>query len=114
MALTPHEAFERMQRGEDVDATVSGGSAIFAKAVLRRQAGYLAAESCVEGITFTPENMNPWAVSITFTGGELSEDAQRTLAKMRSNSHQSVMTEDAKGGLTVITFYLYIKDNEKG
>ncbi len=42
MALTPHEAFERMQQGEDVDATVSGGSAIFAKAVLRRQAGYLA------------------------------------------------------------------------
>jgi len=103
--MTPREAFERMKRGENIGNKMDAGQATVAKAILRRQAGELAKEKCVEKIAFTPESMEPWVAEIMFGEGDLSEDAQLTLAKMRQNAHRVEMV--AGDDTTQIMFYVY-------
>ena len=103
--MTPRELYDKMQSGEDVSAQMSSVHAMFAKAILRRQAGSLAKERCVEKIAFTPENMEPWVAEITFGDGEISEEGQNTLAKMRQNAHRTDMIVEDES--TQIMFYVY-------
>ena len=110
--MTPRELYERLQSGEDVAAKMSHVQAVFFKEILRRQAGDLAKEKCVEKIAFTPNNTNPWVVEIAFRNGELSEDAQATLFKMKENVHRTeIVTTDET---THVMFYIYMmeEDNE--
>jgi len=108
-ARTPRENYERKMNGEDVE-TGSKANAAFAKHLLRSQAGKLATEQCVESITFTPNDTNPWAAGILFSAGELSENAQTLLNAMRSNAHRTEMTED--NGMVQITFYVHTLEED--
>ena len=102
--LTPREAYESMMNGGDVK-TGNPVNAAFARHLLRSQAGKLAVESCAEHISFTPDGTNPWVASVTFSGGELSENGQTLLAAMRSNAHRTEMVVD--GSTVQIMFYVY-------
>ena len=104
--LTPREAYERMMRGEDVH-TGKSGNAAFARSLLRSQAGKLSAEKSTVGTVFSAEGENPWTVSVTFSDGELSRNAQTLLRAMRSNAHRTEMTEDGVPGRVRITFFVY-------
>ena len=106
--LTPREAYERMMNGEM--ETGQRGSALFARHLLRSQAGKLAAEKCTESMAFTPDGTNPWTASITFTCGELSDSAQKILGAMHSNAHRTEMTEGADR--IRISFYVYEWEEE--
>lgn len=63
-------------------------------------------------IYFAEDDQNPWSCSLVFANGELSEEAQSTLTKMRSNAHNTTLM-DGKQQAT-ITFFVYTKeaDNE--
>lgn len=102
--LTPREAYESMMNGEDVK-TGKRGNAAFARHLLRSQAGQLAVEKCTEYISFTPEDVNPWVASVTFSGGELSENGQTLLSAMRNNAHRTEMV--VNGDTVQIMFYVY-------
>ena len=104
--MTPREAYERMMRGEDVH-TGNSANAVFARHLLRRQAGMLSAEKCMREIAFSKEEENPWMVSIMLTEGELSHGAQMLLSAMRSNAHRTEMSKDEPKEIIQITFFVY-------
>lgn len=104
-AYTPRENYERMKNGEDFNPG-SDLNLAFAKRLLRRQAGQLSIEKCVRVITISDDEADPWSVSVTMKGGELSHDAQVILNAMRSNAHHTDMTENGDGAVS-ITFYYH-------
>lgn len=106
--MTPRELYEKLQSGEDVDWKMNRVQAVFAKEILRRRAGDLAKEKCVEKIAFTPNSTNPWVVEIAFGDGELSDEAQSTLFKMKENAHRAeIVTSDTT---TQVMFYIYMME----
>jgi len=109
-ARTPRENYERKMNGEDVE-TGSKANAAFAKHLLRSQAGKLATESCIRSIAFSDDDANPWVVTISFSSGELSHNAQVILNAMRSNAHQTEMAE-YNGVAVRITFYVYTLEED--
>lgn len=110
--MTPRETFERMKRGENIGNKMDAGQATVAKAILRRQAGSLSKERCLMRIYFAEDDQNPWAVSLVFKNGELSEEAQSTLTKMQSNSHDTKLMDG--NHQATITFYVYTVEEEQG
>lgn len=103
--MTPRELYNKMQSGDDVTGQMDSVHAAFARTILRRQAGSLTKEKCVEKITFMPENANPWGVEIVFWDGELSEEAQETLSKMHQNAHRTeILVGDET---TMAVFYIF-------
>jgi len=104
--MTPRELFEKLQSGEASAWELDHVQAVFFKEILRRQAGDLAKEKCVERIAFTPNNTNPWVVEIAFGDGELSEEAQSTLFKMKENAHRTEIVSSDK--TTQVMFYVYM------
>ena len=107
--MTPREAFESMMNGTG-GTTGKEANAAFARYLLRSQAGKLATESCTEQISFTPDGTNPWAVSVTFSGGELSGNGRTILRAMRSNAHRTEMLPD--GDSVRIIFYVYTLEED--
>ncbi|MBQ7736699.1 MAG: hypothetical protein IJT62_02545 [Oscillospiraceae bacterium] len=110
MAMTPKESFDRMMRGEDPGGKMSALHAKIFKMILRRQAGDLVKEESLESIAFVPKGTEPWTVELVFGEGDLSEEAQLTLAKMRLNSHR--MEIKTSGESTRICFFMYTDETE--
>lgn len=81
--------------------------AMIARNILRRQAGELVREECFDSIAVGPEGMEPWSITVAFREGELSKEAQLTLAKMKHNSHKSQLGETK--GTMGISFIVYSK-----
>ena len=75
-----------------------------------RQAGDLVKEESLESIAFVPKGTEPWTVELVFGEGDLSEEAQLTLAKMRLNSHR--MEINTSGESTRICFFMYTDETE--
>ena len=107
--MTPREAFESMMNGSG-GTTGKKANAAFARHLLRSQAGKLATESCTRSVTFTPDDANPWAASVTFAGGELSGNGRTLLRAMRSNAHRTEMLPD--GDNVQIKFYVYTLEED--
>ena len=108
--MTPREIYESMKNGGDVQGKMDSAQAAVAKAILRRQAGTLTKERCLMRIYFAEDDQNPWSCSLVFANGELSEEAQSTLTKMRSNAHNTTLM-DGKRQAT-ITFYVITMEDE--
>ena len=108
-AMTPREAYERYMNGENIE-TGKKVNADFAKRLLRRQAGQLCTEKCVNGVAVSDENANPWSISIMFSAGDISHDGQVILSAMRNNAHRTEMSEN--NGDTRITFYVYCMEED--
>ena len=109
-ARTPRENYERMMRGEE-GVTGKKANAMFAKHLLRSQAGKLATEPCIRDMAFSEDDANPWVATISFSSGELSHNAQVLLDAMRSNAHQTEMAE-YNGVVVRITFYVYTLEED--
>lgn len=107
--MTPREAYEYMMSGGDIPAG-KRGSFVFARHLLRSQAGKLAAESCVKGIEVSDDGASPWSVTVTMTDGELSRSAQVLLNAMRSNAHRAEMTGNRETAR--VTFFVYRLDED--
>ena len=103
--MTPEEIYERMMRGEDVHGKMDPAQAAAARAILRRQAGSLAKERCLMRICFAGEDADPWTCSLVFSDGELSKEAQATLAKMQSNAHKTMLMNGNRQA--TLTFFVY-------
>lgn len=102
--MTPREIYESMKNGGDVQGKMDSAQAAVAKAILRRQAGTLTKERSLMRIYFAEDDQNPWSCSLVFANGELSDEAQATLTKMRSNAHNATLLD---GSLhATITFYV--------
>ena len=110
MAMTPRELYNQMTNGEDVSGRMSAVHAMVAQKIISIQAGELAREKCVKRVVFSPDGANPWLAVVDFTDGELSENAQLTLAKMRQNAHDTTMI--AEGDMTRIIFYVYTTEED--
>lgn len=102
--MTPREAYQRMVNGEAVH-TGKKENAVFARHLIRSQAGKLAVDRSVSGVSFSPDDANPWTAAVDFRDGELSENSQILLQAMRSNAHRTEMREE--NGAAKITFYVY-------
>ena len=111
--MTPRETFEKYSSGEISSDRMGAINAMVAKKILRRQAGWMARESCLEKIEFTPDTTYPWMVSLTFGAGDLSPAAQTTLANMRENAHEAYMAESDGGKTVQITFSVYTFDDQE-
>lgn len=72
-----------------------------ARKILEHQAKSLMGEPCVESMRFFGGE-GLWRAAIRFRDGQLSHEAQVTLAKMKFNAHRTIMTK--KDDLTVIRF----------
>lgn len=107
MAQTGRDIYEAYLNGENVRGKMDKLHAKVSKTFLRRQAGMLMRDSCIESITITAEGFEPWALSITFSNGELSEKSQGVLRGMRENAHRTEMLGNDVNGVTQITFYVY-------
>lgn len=109
--MTIREIYESLLNGEDVRGKLDSIHAKAAKLVLRREAGTLCREGCVESVDFSPEGAEPWSMSIVFSAGNLSARAQRVLGAMKENAHR---TEWAGGkGDARLTFYVYTIENRE-
>ena len=64
-------------------------------------------EEGFDSIAVSPEDMEPWSITVAFRSGELSRDGQLVLEKMKHNSHRSELGE-TKGMLSV-SFIVYSK-----
>ena len=105
MSLTPREQYEQMLAGEEP----TGMDAIHAKiaeTILVQQAKWLTEEDGTEGFTTTPAGTEPWALTLRFTGGALSDFAQDRLWAMRHNAHRTEMVRNADGTMQIV-FYVY-------
>lgn len=108
--MTPREIYESMKNGGNVQGKMDSTQATVAKAILRRQAGALAKERCLMRIYFAEDDQNPWSCSLVFANGELSEEAQSTLTKMRSNAHNTALMEGKHKA--TITFYVITMEDD--
>lgn len=108
--MTPREIYESMKKGEVVQGKMDSAQAAVAKAILRRQAGTLTKERCLMRIYFAEDDQNPWSCSLVFANGELSEEAQSTLTKMRSNAHDTTLMEGKRQA--TITFYVITMEDD--
>lgn len=103
--MTPREIYERMKRGEDIGNMMDAGQAAAARAILRRQAGSLAKESCLMRTYFAGNDTNPWTCSLVFSNGELSKTAQATLTRMQNNAHETMLMNG--NHQSTIMFFVY-------
>lgn len=109
--MTPREIYESMKNGGDVQGKMDSAQTAVAKAILRRQAWTLTKERSLMRIYFAEDDQNPWSCSLVFANGELSEEAQSTLTKMRSNSHDTKLMDG--NHQATITFYVYTVEEEQ-
>lgn len=108
--MTPREIYESMKNGGNVQGKMDSTQAAVAKAILRRQAGTLTKERSLMRIHFAEDDQNPWSCSLVFANGELSEEAQSTLTKMRSNAHNTTLMEGKRQA--TITFYVITMEDD--
>ena len=102
--LTPREAWERRQNGEDV-ATGSRAGYETARSALLHNSTMLLDEPCLVKNNISGWNDNPWWVRVTMTDGELTDNAQAILEAMRSSAHETALAHNADGTVSVTFFY---------
>ena len=113
---TMREFFERLLEPDEILEEITRLHdelhVIVAQTILRMQVGELVRESCFDSLYAPGNDVDPWAITVSFRPGELSKNGQLVLQKMKHNSHASTL--DTRNGVTAVSFIVYgIQRTEK-